>query len=125
MLDELVERLAAAGYPEVRASHSQVFENIDRDGTRLTELADRAQLTHPSMSELVSSLERLGYLERVVDPADGRARLVRLTTTGRALQRRALDELTDIEAGWLRRWASTLGPELAGALTHVVRTPLR
>lgn len=37
---------------------------IDRDGTHLTELAARPNLTHPSMSELVAGLVASGYLER-------------------------------------------------------------
>lgn len=120
MIDELVGRLAAAGYAEIRPAHSRVFENIDPDGTRLTELADRARMTHPSMSELVTSLARFGYLERVPDPADGRARLVRLTPDGRALQRVALREIASIEDAWLDRLGPGIGPDLRAALTQVL-----
>lgn len=120
MRDELVQRLAALGYPGIRPAHSRVFENLDPEGTRLTELAERAQLTHPSMSELVGTLERLGYLERVPDPGDGRARLVRLTTEGRALQRVALAEIAEIEDAWLGRLGPDVGPGLRDALTALV-----
>lgn len=118
MLDELVKRLTARGYPEIRPAHGRVFENLDREGTRLTELAERAQLTHPSMSELVGNLERLGYLERVADPGDGRARLVRLTSEGRALQRVALAEIAEIEDTWLQG----LGPDVGTGLRTVLTT---
>lgn len=109
ILDELVARLAAAGYPEIRATHSQVFENLDPGGTRLTVLAERAGMAHPSMSQLVDGLERLGHLERVPDPTDGRARLVRLTGPGRKLQRVALAELAMIEEQWRGRLLTILG----------------
>lgn len=115
MLDELVDSLTAAGY-EARSSHSPLFENIDADGTRLTVLAERAEMTHPSMSELVTNIERLGYVERVPDPTDGRARLVRLTPAGRDLQRRALTEIAAIEADWQRRLGPTVGAGLRDAL---------
>ncbi len=70
MIDELIARLHAAGYSDVTPAHHGVFENLDPGGTRLTELAARAGITHQSMSELVSVLERRGYLERRADPAD-------------------------------------------------------
>lgn len=119
MIDALIERLAADGYTGIRPAHSRVFENIDADGTRLTELADRARMTHPSMSELVTGLQRLGYVERAPDPQDRRARLVRLTPAGRALQRVALREIADIEAAWLRRLGPQAGPALSAALARV------
>ena len=52
MVNELVTSLHAAGYTDITASHQAVFENIDRDGTRLTTLAQRSGMTHQSMGEL-------------------------------------------------------------------------
>lgn len=104
MVDELVERLRAAGYADCTPAHHPLFENIDPQGTRLTVLAARAGMTHQSMSELVGSLVRLGYLERTVDPTDGRARLVRLTRYGQGAVRRAVKEIAEIEAAWLERF---------------------
>ena len=103
MVSELMERLEAAGYP-LSSTYHPVFENLDRNGTRLTELAARADMTHQSMSELVAGLEQRGYLERRPDPSDGRARLVCLTTEGRRLVRTAITELDAIEAKWCERW---------------------
>lgn len=65
MVDELIERLRAAGYSEATAAHHPLFENIDPEGTRLTVLAARAGMTHQPMGELVGELERHGYLERL------------------------------------------------------------
>ena len=120
MIDDLVERLGAAGYGDIRAAHSRVFENIDANGTRVTELAERARMTHPSMSELVTGLERLGYVERVSEPTDRRARLVRLTPAGRTLQRLALSEIAKIEAAWVRRLGPEVGPGLRAALVQIL-----
>lgn len=106
MVDELIERLQAAGYDDQCAAHHPVFESIDPDGTRLTVLAARAGMTHQSMGELVLSMERLGYVVRKADPADGRARLVKLTRTGRDAVRRAVREIADIERIWLERFRS-------------------
>jgi DNA-binding MarR family transcriptional regulator len=104
MVEELVDRVEQAGFPGVSAAQHPVFENIDRHGTRLTELAARAGMTHQSMSELVATLERRGYVERRPDPSDGRARLVCLTPEGTRMVRASLAHLQAIEAEWLARW---------------------
>jgi DNA-binding MarR family transcriptional regulator len=117
MVTDLVSRLAAAGYRGLNESYHVVFENIDPGGTRLTELAARAGMTHPSMSELVSTLEQRGYVTRVPDPTDGRARLVRLTPLGKKLARTAIREIAAIRADWEQRVAAAgLRGDLAAAL---------
>lgn len=103
MVDELIERLHSAGFRDITAAHHPVFETIDAGGTRLTVLAARNAMTHQSMGELVETLERRGYLERRVDPADRRARLVALTAKGRRLTRRAVAEIGEIERAWIER----------------------
>ena len=104
MVEEVTERLEAAGYRDVPPAYHPIFENIDPEGTRLTVLAARTRLTHQSMGELVTELARRGYVERVADPVDGRARLVRLTDNGRDLVRSAIREITAIEQKWMRLW---------------------
>ena len=78
----LAARIAAAGHEHVRAPHGLVLQYLDDAGTRVGVLAERAQITKQSMAELVAHLERHGYVERVPDPADGRAKLVRATARG-------------------------------------------
>jgi DNA-binding MarR family transcriptional regulator len=104
MVDEVVERFASVGYADMQPPFHPVFECIDPEGTRLTELAARAGITHQSMGELVAALEQRGYVERVPDPTDRRARLVRLTHEGRKAARIGLDQIRAIEAAWEERW---------------------
>ena len=120
IVQELVQRLAAAGYSDIRAADSRVFENLDPGGTRITELAARAQMTHPSMSELVSGLETRGYVQRQTDPADRRARLVRLTPRGRAMLRVAVREIAAIETAWFPQTAPCGAPQQRAALAQVL-----
>ncbi|HXF73013.1 MAG TPA: MarR family transcriptional regulator, partial [Actinomycetota bacterium] len=81
---ELEQALAERGYPDLRAGHLAVFLNIDRrTGTRLTELARRAGISKQGMMLVVDQLEERGYVRRVPDPEDGRAKVVRLTARGR------------------------------------------
>jgi DNA-binding MarR family transcriptional regulator len=114
----LVEAVAAqsrtAGRAGLRAAHTQVFEHLDPAGTRLTVLADRAGMTHQAMSELVAELVHNGYLERIPDPVDGRARLVRPTAQGRHELGRAAGYLRELH----RRWQAELGPV---PVEHVLR----
>src|SRR5215468_6074730 len=72
----LITRLQAEG-SRIRRPHAQVFEVIDPGGTRLSTLAERAGMSHQAMSELVGELTTMGYLEKVADPSDGRAKLIR------------------------------------------------
>ena len=121
MIDELITRLDAVGFPGITPAHHTVFENLDPGGTRLTELAARGGITHQSMSELVSVLEQRGYLERHHDPSDRRARIVRLTPAGRQIVRRAIKELAAIEAEWRTRLAHVgLTGDIVAALTQAL-----
>ncbi len=102
--DELSTRMTALGYSEIRGAHGCVFGNIDPDGMRLTELAERAGMTKQAVGESVSDLERLGYAERAPDPSDGRAKIIHLTERGRDAQRAGFEIIADIERGWAEQF---------------------
>ena len=111
-LGELHDQLAEEGFDRVRAVHGSVFRTIDPEGSRLTTLAERAGLTKQAMSELVADLEGNGYLERVPDEADRRAKIIRLTPRGAAAQAAAARILADVE----RRWSRDLGAQTVAVL---------
>jgi DNA-binding MarR family transcriptional regulator len=100
---ELNARLRERGYPDVRLAHSALFAHIDSEGTRSSELAERAGMTKQGMGQLVADLEKRGYVERVEDPADRRAKLVRLTKKGRHHVREAREIIGEIEEAYARR----------------------
>jgi DNA-binding MarR family transcriptional regulator len=60
-------------------------------------------MTKQSMAELVAHLERLGYVVRVADPSDRRAKLVRATPKGEELYAIASDVVAEIETEWIQR----------------------
>lgn len=111
--EELHRRMAAAGLGDLRPGHGCVFGGIDpENGSRLTDLAERANMTKQSVGEVTSDLEQRGYLERVADPSDGRAKIIRLTGQGReayAMGRQLIDEVE-------REWAERYGEERVAAL---------
>jgi len=106
MSEELARRLAERGHPAVRYAHGAVFQFLDDAGTRVSDLAERAQMTKQSMAQLVAHLEQHGYVERAPDPADGRAKLVRATDRGREVFALARELATEVDA----RLQERLGP---------------
>ena len=115
--EELFSRLAKAGYPEVRPVHGCVFGTIGDGGDRLTELADRARMTKQSVGEVVSELEELGYVERVPDPGDGRAKIIRLTERGQASSELGYAIFDEIQ----QRWEERYGAERVRAMVELMR----
>jgi DNA-binding MarR family transcriptional regulator len=105
--ERLHRRFAERGHPDIRPPHGNVMQFLDEGGTRVSVLAERAQMTKQSMAELVAHLERLGYVERVPDPSDRRAKLVRATPRGKQLYAIARDVVAEIEAEWTRRLGKT------------------
>lgn len=76
--EEAVARMREQhGWSELTPAHTRLFPHIDLDGTRATTLAGRLNVSKQAISQLVSDLEEMGVLERVPDPSDGRAKLVR------------------------------------------------
>ena len=108
----VLARLAERGHPEVRAAHSAVFQYLDDTGTTVSLLAERAQMTKQAMAELVGHLERRGYVERVPDPSDRRAKLVLATDKGRQIFAIARAGVPEIEA----RIADVVGADRVAAL---------
>jgi DNA-binding MarR family transcriptional regulator len=112
--------LHANGFPDYRSTYRGIFMWTRAEGSRITELAELAQITQQSMSELVAEVERRGYVERIPDPTDRRAVLVRRTERGwhvNAISRQAVAEVQE-------EWETQLGaPEYAhllAALRHIV-----
>jgi len=78
----VINILAESGHTETRITHINLTRNLDLEGTRLTELARRANITKQSMAQLVSQLESMGMVEKLPDPSDGRARIIVFTPKG-------------------------------------------
>ena len=116
---QIVDGVVQAGFPQ-RPAHSAVFANIDREGTRLTVLAQRANMTPQAMGELVDDLERMGYLRRRPHPDDRRAKLIVLTPKGRRCIDAGLATIARIE----RALEAKLGPrrlrELQRGLEQII-----
>lgn len=116
--DRVMELMREAGHSQTRRSHVNLTRHLDLEGTRITELARRAAMTNAAMTELIDQCEALGLVERVPDPADGRARIVRFTPTGLAW----LDAFGRAVARAQREMAQEIGkPAMTALLDDIAR----
>ena len=115
-MDDRVQRAMRESGVDVTSAQARLAQRIAQDGSRLTDLAERAQVTKQTASLLVAALEREGLVERVPDPADGRARLIRFTRKGAAASARALEAVRSVED----EWNAHLGPDLAASLREAL-----
>ena len=98
--DRLFRALQDAGFDDWTLAQCRVFQRIAPNGSRLKDLADQAQMTKQSASVMVDQLESLGYVRRLPDPTDGRARLIVLEERGRRAVEVAMATLDEIYAEW-------------------------
>jgi DNA-binding MarR family transcriptional regulator len=108
--------LTAHGH-DIPINQARVFQRIAPGGSRLADLAEATQLSKQTVGSIVDQLERAGYVRRVADPTDARARLVTITAKGQELVELSLPVVREVEAAW----AAHLGPartrQLRSALT--------
>ncbi|RLQ20404.1 MarR family transcriptional regulator [Seongchinamella sediminis] len=90
----IFSQLAERGHPDIRPAHSQVFANLGMGSVRVSELAERAQITQQAMGKMLKELEQMGYITRGIDDSDKRAREIRLTRLGVKL---AADSLAAVD----------------------------
>jgi DNA-binding MarR family transcriptional regulator len=113
--ERVLDAVRAAGY-SVTTAQARVFQRVDPQGSRLTRLAAAAQVTKQTAGYLVDQLERGGYLERIPDPSDARARLIRITALGLEAAAVARQEEARVEA----EWVSLLGNKRAEELRQTL-----
>jgi DNA-binding MarR family transcriptional regulator len=106
---------------DITPSQSRAISVLDRRGEiRLSELSDHLRIAPRSTTEVIDGLEQRSLVERLADPRDRRATLVRLTPAGRhvaasishareAESERFFSVLTDSERRQLGRLLRKLG----------------
>ena len=110
----------AAGFDDIRPAHTPVFQHLAPEGSRVTELAERAGMTKQAMGYLIAYLEEHGYVERAPDPRDGRAQVVRRTERGWAINRTARRVVQEVQDEWARRLGDERMRELRTLLAALV-----
>lgn len=111
--------LAAAGFDDVTLAQARVFQRIAPGGSRLTDLAEQAQITKQSAGFLVDQLEAAGYVTRVPDPSDGRARLVVVAERGARAVEASGGTVAAVEDEWRRHLGERGFTRLRGLLAEL------
>lgn len=111
-----LEHLAARGFGDLTLAQARVFARIADSGSRLTELAESAQVTKQTAGYMVDQLEAAGYVTRAPDPTDARARLVRVAGRGEQARAAAMEALQQLESAW----EAHLGPHRMTALREAL-----
>src|SRR5689334_22676212 len=99
------DAVVGAGFSDITLAQARVAARIGPDGSRVSELAEQARVTKQTAAFSVEQLQRAGYVERVADPTDGRARLVRLTAKAQPMIEAAGAEVERV----LGEWADHVG----------------
>ena len=76
------QELTAAGFEDIHPAQLALLQYPGPDGVRPSDLAERAQMSKQAVNRLIGNLEDCGYVRRLPDESDGRARLVALTDRG-------------------------------------------
>lgn len=71
-----------AARAQISAAHVHITRHLELQGTRLTDLAQKAGMSKQAMGDLVDQCEAWGLVTREPDPRDARARMVVFTPTG-------------------------------------------
>lgn len=101
------DAVIAAGITDISLAQARIAARVGPEGTRVSDLAEQARVTKQSAGFLVEQLESAGYVERVPDPTDRRARLVRLTARADRVVAAAGAEVQRV----LEQWAEHVGAE--------------
>lgn len=101
---------AAAGLDGIRPAQAVALVPLAAGGLHASDLADRLRVSRQAVAQGIASLERQGYVTRVTDPGDARARIIELTPRGRQALRVMRSNAVDLE----KRWEEILGPQRLG-----------
>jgi len=113
--------LDGRGYLDIRPSHSAVFANLGLGAVRVTELAERAQVTQQAMGKMLKELERMGYVARDVDSEDKRAKEIRLTERGVQLAIDSMEVVDEVRLHYADKIGSLELEKLETSLREAVR----
>jgi DNA-binding MarR family transcriptional regulator len=122
LLNEIaIARVREKTKQPVRVAHTTLLPHIDLDGTRLTDLAARLNVTKQAAQQLVDELVEMGILERGPDPNDARAKLVKFSKRGKAGLFEGLATLAEIEGDLKKLVGEAKMRAVHEALTAIVQ----
>jgi len=117
--EDFREELEQTEFGDIRPTHGCVFRFVRGPGMRLTGLAEMAGMTKQSIGEIVDDLEARGYVKRIPDPEDKRAKLICLTERGERAQETGLALFSKVEEQWAKRYGAKRIAQLRELLEEI------
>jgi DNA-binding MarR family transcriptional regulator len=109
--------------PGLRPSHFRLLDYTPPGGIRLTDLAQRADMTKQALGEFVATLQAAGLVDVAPDATDGRVRLVTLTSDGERVRDHIQSTIRAIEADLRRRVGPRKWAVFREVLDEMTRPP--
>ncbi|ULP42637.1 MarR family winged helix-turn-helix transcriptional regulator [Mycobacterium lentiflavum] len=107
---QLRAAFAAAGLDGIRPAQAVALVPLALGGLHASALADRLRVSRQAVAQAAAALERHGYVTRVPNPADARARIIELTPRGRQALQVMRSNAIELE----KRWHQVLGEQRLG-----------
>jgi len=117
--EDFREELEQTEFGDIRPTHGCVFRFVRGSGMRLTVLAEMAGMTKQSIGEIVDDLVARGYVKRIPDPEDKRAKLICLTERGERAQATGLALFAKVEEQWAERYGAKRMAQLRELLEEI------
>lgn len=109
-------------YPGFTVAHTTLFPHLEfHRGVRPTELAQRLGTSKQAVNQLLNDLERMGTIERIPDPSDGRAKLIVFTQEGKGAVLTGLAVLKQLEQELTERLSPETVSQLKGGLAGLLK----
>jgi DNA-binding MarR family transcriptional regulator len=111
-----LQALAERGLGDINQAHSRLFQYPPIDGMRPAGLAKRLGVSKQALNHLLGQLEKLRYLQRRREPANGHT-AVYFTERGWLVLESTIATMCQLEADWQRK----LGKRQFAALKEALR----
>ncbi len=117
--ERMLERLHERGFDDLAPAHLIVLQYPGPQGLRPSDLAVQLRMTKQALNYLLGELERLGYIERLPDPADRRSRRISVTKRGDAIAGVIREAVAEVEGEWTERLGAKRFGELRTLLVEI------
>ncbi len=98
-----IQKLESRGYADLSLFHTALISNLDVKGSHISAIAERAGMTKQAMGQIAKELEAKGLIQRVPDPADKRAVLLKFTEQGAQFLETAYQIKLEIETEYAEK----------------------
>lgn len=93
---------------------------VQQDGPSQTELAELMHITTPTLTRMITRMEKAGFVSRVPDPLDQRATRIYLTPLGKITQEKAEQLRFEMDAILTSGFTPEELPQVENILSHLL-----